>query len=184
MTISGADTGAGRTETPATEVAKPSFGKTLRSPALLLAAGFASGLSPVAPGTAGSLVTIPLAWWLIGLGTPQLLAATSIIFLLGVWSSAIAGKAWGKVDHGAIVIDEVAGQLLTFAVPLVMVPGFAPDSAFLLAGFALFRLFDIVKPWPARYFDLHCKNAWGVMLDDIAAGLMAGIVLMPLVLLN
>ncbi len=83
----------------------------------------------------------------------------------------------GKVDHGAIVIDEVVGQLIAVAIPFYLL-GVAilslPEALFL--GFVAFRLFDIVKVWPADYFDVHSKNGWGVMLDDVFAGIWAGIV--------
>lgn len=158
----------------------PTWAATLRSPALLLASGLGSGLSPVAPGTAGSLLTLPLAWFLLPLGPGAVLGVSAALLFIGAWASTRAGAAWGKVDHGAIVIDEVVGQLITLALPLFILPELADDYWLFMLGFALFRLFDIVKPWPARYFDLHCKNGWGVMLDDVVAGLMAGIVLTAL----
>ena len=98
-----------------------------------------------------------------------------MLLFIGVWTAKQAGKAWGKVDHGAIVIDEVLGQLLALALPFYVLDASAISLEFLLVGFLLFRLFDIAKPWPVSHFDNHWKSGWGVMLDDVAAGFLAGL---------
>ena len=98
-----------------------------------------------------------------------------MLLFLGVWAAEQAGAAWGKPDHGAIVIDEVLGQLLALALPYYVLGASAVSFQFLLVGFVLFRLFDIAKPWPVSYFDNHWKSGWGVMLDDVVAGLLAGL---------
>jgi len=132
---------------------------------VLLASWGPCGLSPVAPGTVGTLGAIPLWWALSRLPPFALPAAIVILGLLGVAAAERAGRYWGATDASAIVIDEVVGFLVTVS----LVP-FSWHAAAL--GFALFRVFDIAKPWPVSRFD-RWKSAWGVMLDDVAAGLYA-----------
>lgn len=145
-------------------------GRFLR-PAPLLATWFGAGLSPWAPGTVGSLAALPLAWLISAYtGTIGLAIAVLIVFALGVWASHVYSAALGKSDAGEIVIDEVAGQWLT----LLLVP---PDLAMYALGFALFRLADIVKPWPISWIDRKIKGGFGVMFDDVLAGAFAAIVL-------
>jgi phosphatidylglycerophosphatase A len=133
-------------------------------PAHFIALGFGSGLAPRAPGTVGTLVALPLFSLLQGLGASQagMLAVTAGLFALGVWACARAGHALGIADHGALVWDEVIAYLLV----LVLV---VPTPAAWLTGFVLFRFFDIVKPWPIRFFDRRLKNGFGVMFDDLLA---------------
>lgn len=132
----------------------------------LLATGFGSGLSPKAPGTAGTLAALPLVLALSVL--PLWLSALIIVFIcgLGVYVSDVTSRDLGVDDHGGIVIDEVAG----FAITMWALPA---DGWILLAGFLLFRFLDIVKPWPVRVFDQHVLGGLGVMADDIVAGLLA-----------
>jgi phosphatidylglycerophosphatase A len=139
---------------------------------VLLAAWGPCGFSPLAPGTAGTLGAIPLVWALSALGTPAYLAATAALFALGVVAAERAGRYWGVVDASPIVVDEVVGTLLTLA----FVP-FGWRTA--LAGFVLFRLFDMVKPWPISRLD-RIKSGLGVMLDDVGAGVAAWAVLQAL----
>lgn len=165
----------------------PTIAQVLGSPALLLATWWCTGLSPRAPGTVGSLAALPLcALCLLYLPLWGVLGVAAVLLWVGVWCADTAGKAWGQVDHGAIVIDEVLGQLLALALPFFVlrdVLGQGPNELGLwILGFLLFRLFDITKPWPASYFDRRVKTAWGVMLDDIAAGIWAGVVAIPLLL--
>jgi phosphatidylglycerophosphatase A len=145
-----------------------------RGPAPLVALAwssfFGSGYVPVAPGTAGTAAAIPL-WWLLRLdGVPlwAYFAATAAITLTGIAAADRAGRYYGVADSGHIVIDEVAGYLVTMA--------FLPRSLFAaLAGFAFFRICDVLKPWPARFFDRdpRWKNGAGVVLDDLFAGVWA-----------
>lgn len=132
---------------------------------VLLAAWGPCGFSPIAPGTVGTLGAVPLAWALVRLGWPAYLAATALLLGLGVVAAGRAGRHWGVVDASPIVVDEVVGYLLTMA----FVP-FGWASA--LAGFALFRLFDVLKPWPVSALD-RIKSGLGVMLDDVGAGVFA-----------
>jgi phosphatidylglycerophosphatase A len=108
---------------------------------VLLAAWGPCGFSPLAPGTVGTLGAVPLAWALSRLGWPVYLGATALLLALGVGAAGRAGRHWGVVDASPIVIDEVVGYLLTLA----LVP-FSAGTA--LSGFVLFRIFDILKPWP------------------------------------
>ena len=142
----------------------PSLRFLLAHPAHLIACGFGSGLSPFAPGTVGTLfawATYPLfrPWF----GDTLLLALLAACFVAGVFAAQRTGADLGVVDHGAIVWDEI--------VPFWLVLFFCPAGLlWQLAAFLLFRLFDIVKPQPARYFDEQVKNGLGVMSDDLVAG--------------
>jgi phosphatidylglycerophosphatase A len=146
----------------------------LRHPATLIATWFGIGLSPIAPGTCGSLVALPIAWAIrMVWGAPGLAVACGVVFAVGWWASAAIVKASEVQDPGAVVVDEVVGQwLVLLAAPL--------DPAAWVLGFLLFRLFDIWKPWPVRWADRHIKGGLGIMLDDIAAAGYAGAVLSAL----
>ena len=135
-----------------------------------IATGFGSGLVPVAPGTAGSAVALVLFWLTTLPGIGWLPAAGFVVVLVaGFWSAGEAARRLGKEDPGAVVIDEFAGQFLA----LLALPH---TWLVLVSGFLLFRLFDIVKPPPARRFEkLH--GATGIMADDLVAGLYANLLL-------
>ena len=147
----------------------------------LFATYFGLGLSKFAPGTMGSLGTLPLAYALIYFGGfGALLIAAIIIFPLGVMATHIVIKETRITDPSKVVIDETVGQLLAF-VPLAYVSinsllGYE-SFAYYLCGFLFFRLFDIKKMGPVKYFDSRVLNAYGVMLDDVCAGIFAGICL-------
>jgi phosphatidylglycerophosphatase A len=140
--------------------------KVLRDPLMLLAFGFGTGLSPKAPGTAGSLLGIPLALAALTLSlTFQLLIGVAV-FLAGIWLCGEAARRAAVHDHPGIVWDEmVAMYLLLLAVP--------PSIGFWVAAFLLFRLFDIWKPWPIRELDHRLGGGLGIMLDDLLAALYA-----------
>ena len=146
-------------------------GLPFRHPAVWLATAFGIGFLPLGPGTWASLATLPVAWLIGAAGGPAaLVAAASIVFLVGCWAGGVFAAARGVKDPGAVVIDEVAGQLLTLAV--------APPRLFPYAvGFLLFRLADIVKPWPASWADQRLAGGLGIMLDDAFAAIYAGAVL-------
>ena len=145
-------------------------------PAVWIATAAGVGYFPVAPGTAGSLVgvafVVALAQLPVGRAAEMaaLAAAALAIFALGVWAAGQAESFFGRIDPGQVVVDEVAGQMLTF----LLVPNFT--WKWLLAGFLLFRTFDIVKPFPARQAE-RIPRGWGIMLDDVLAGLYAMVVL-------
>jgi phosphatidylglycerophosphatase A len=143
---------------------RPDLKFLLAHPAHLIAFGFGSGLAPRAPGTVGTLLGWPL-FWLITAAAPDrpnqiilLLAA----FLLGVWACGRTGRALGVADHGGMVWDEI----VAFALVLSFTPA---GWTWMALAFALFRLFDILKPWPIRMADRNLKNGFGVMFDDLLA---------------
>ena len=150
--------------TLAEPIARPTLRFVFSHPAHFIAFGGGAGLSPVAPGTVGTMLALPIHYFL----APQLpwiyLAVCVALFGLGVWACAVTGRALGAADHGGMVWDEVVAYLLVLF--------FVPDGANWLAfAFLLFRLFDIWKPPPIRYYDRTLKNGFGVMFDDlIAAG--------------
>lgn len=146
--------------------ARLSAAQIVKDPVLLLAFGFGSGLSKKMPGTMGTLAAIPIYLLLIQSPVWVYLAVTVTSILAGI---AICDRAAQKLqvhDYGGIVWDEIAGFLIT----MCWLP-FSWQS--LLAGFALFRFFDIVKPWPIKWLDRHVEGGFGIMLDDVAAGLFA-----------
>lgn len=145
----------------------------LAHPAGWIASGFGSGLSPVAPGTAGSLAAL-LPWFALReLPLPWYALVLALAFALGVWASNIVVAKLRVQDPGVIVWDEFVGQWIALA-PLLVWPRGWPWIA---AGFVLFRLFDIRKPWPVSWADRRVKGGLGVMLDDVLAGAYAAIVL-------
>lgn len=134
--------------------------------------GFGSGLAPKAPGTFGSafaLLFIPL--WLV-IGFSGTIIAVALMSLIGIYICGQTAKVMGVHDDGRIVWDEFAGQSLTF-LPLLYLG--AMNWFWALAGFALFRLFDIWKPWPIRVIDRQVGGGFGIMLDDIIAGAWAAL---------
>ena len=146
----------------------------MRSLIVFLATGFYSGYAPVAPGTAGSVVGLVLVWIVWGplwTRSPWLcLLVFAIAFVIACWISDRAERIFENHDDSHIVIDEVLGMAATM---------FGNPTAFgwLLAGFLLFRIADVIKPWPASWFDRRMRNGTGVMLDDLAAAIYANIVL-------
>ncbi len=141
-----------------------------RRPHHWLAYGFGSGLVPRAPGTAGTLAAVPLYLLLQPLPLAWYLATLLVLLLVGVWACDRTARELNAHDPSAIVWDEIVGFLLTMTA--------APEGwLWLVLGFALFRFFDILKPWPIRELDRRVKGGLGVMLDDLAAGVMAWVVL-------
>ena len=139
---------------------------SLKNPLHCLALGFGAGLSPRAPGTMGTLVAIPLYLLVSGLPTPWFIALLAVGFVAGIRICQAATDAIGMPDHGAIVWDEVIG----FGVTMIAAPA---GWEWVLAGFVLFRLFDVLKPWPISWFDRRIHGGLGIMLDDLIAGLFA-----------
>ena len=133
--------------------------------AALLATVFGVGRSPVMPGTMGTLAAVPLAYAVMGQGAPALWLTTAAVTAAGTWAAGRYCELTGQHDNQSIVIDEVAGYLLT----LSLVPRTAANLA---AGFLLFRLLDIAKPWPIRVVDRRVHGGFGVMADDLLAGLI------------
>ena len=137
---------------------------------LFLATGFGVGYSPVAPGTLGTLVAIPIYYFLSKIPSPLYEITLIGFFFLSVWISENAEKFFGKKDDQRIVIDEVIGFLIT----MLWVP---KTIRFIIIGFFLFRFFDILKPFPIRRLEKGFKGGFGVVLDDVVAGVYANIIL-------
>ncbi|MDP2713922.1 phosphatidylglycerophosphatase A [Rheinheimera sp.] len=131
-----------------------------------LALGFGSGLAPKAPGTFGTLAAVPLVALLLWLGNSYLLAFVLLGSVLGVYLCGQTARDIGEHDHGAIVWDEIIG----FGITMLWLP---LHWQTLVLGFVLFRLFDIVKPWPISWLDKKLHGGLGIMLDDILAGVAA-----------
>ena len=144
----------------------------------MLGSWFGAGLLPVMPGTWGSLAALPCAWTIRSLcGAAGLAIAAAIAIAVGCWAAGTIAKTSGVKDPGAIVIDEVAGQwLVLLAAPPAPLP-------YALA-FLLFRVFDIWKPWPARWADRHVKGGLGIMLDDLFAAVYAILTLLAFLALG
>ncbi|QDP01801.1 phosphatidylglycerophosphatase A [Thalassotalea sp. PS06] len=138
----------------------------LSNPIHLLAVGFGSGLAPKAPGTFGTAVAVPLFLLCAQLPLSYLIGLTIIMALAGIYICDKAAKDAGVHDHGAIVWDEIVGFFICML-------GISVNWMTLLVGFILFRFFDIVKPWPIRLIDRKVRGGFGIMLDDVIAGLMA-----------
>ncbi len=150
---------------------RPTWRFVLSRPAHLVAFGFGAGLIPFAPGTFGTLLAFPLYWLLFPHAGPiGLLVLVLLLFVLGIWACEVTGQAIGAADHSGMVWDETVAFLLV----LVFVPASLYWQA---AAFLLFRLFDIVKPPPIRYYDRTLKSGFGVMLDDLIAAFYTLLVL-------
>lgn len=145
----------------------PSLKALLRSPVLLLAFGFGSGLSPKAPGTMGTIAAIPLWLLLVQLSQPVYLVLILLSGVVGIYICGAAAERLGVHDHGGIVWDEFVG----FWVAMAFLPS---DCVSIALGFVLFRLFDILKPWPISWLDKNMSGGLGMMIDDILAGVAAG----------
>jgi phosphatidylglycerophosphatase A len=149
--------------------------KNLKAPYAWLATWFGAGLINPAPGTWGSVAAIPFGLLIFQYsGVEGLAIATILVTIIGYWAAKRFQEETGIHDCKAVVIDEVAGQWLAL-LPALHV--FGLNLIWIVIAFALFRLFDITKPWPASYFDKKVDNAFGVMADDIVAGAFAAIVI-------
>ena len=138
----------------------------LKDPVVFIALGLGSGLSPKAPGTAGTLMTVPLVYFL---QQQTLLVYTLVMLFVLLTGSWVCGYAANKLkvhDHSGIVYDEVAGFLIT----MYMIP---PGWYWMLAGFLLFRFFDAVKPWPISWLDKNIHGGFGILFDDVVAGIIS-----------
>jgi phosphatidylglycerophosphatase A len=152
---------------PGKAVLRPTI-RHLADPVHCLALGFGAGLVPFAPGTFGSLVGLVFALAIAPLGFAWLLVATLAAIVAGLWICGESARRLGVHDHPAIVWDEVAGMMVTMLA--------VPDAWWgAPLAFALFRLFDIAKPWPIREVDHGLGGGAGIMLDDVLAGLFAAL---------
>ncbi len=137
-----------------------------RNPVHFLAFGLGSGAAPIAPGTFGTLAAVIPWFWLQSLSLPGYLLVVVLAALAGIWLCGRTARDIGVHDHGGIVWDEFVG----FWITMIAAP---PGWGWLLVGFLLFRLFDILKPWPIRWADTRVSGGLGIMLDDILAGVYA-----------
>ena len=141
-----------------------------RNPVHFLAFGLGTGASPYAPGTVGTLLGIPLVYVLAGSPLWLYLLVTVVVVVAGIWISDKTSKDIGVHDHSGIVIDEVAGYLVTMiAIPV--------NPWTLVSGFLVFRVFDILKPWPIGTVDRRLKGGPGIMVDDLLAGFYSWILM-------
>lgn len=140
----------------------------LKDPVHLVALGFGSGLSPVAPGTCGTLLAVPLAYVLLQAPVVIAVVVAAIAFVGGVWVTGESARRLGVHDHAGIVWDEIAAFL---ALVLVLPPAWP----WVVAGFLAFRAFDILKPWPIRDLDHRLAGGLGIMLDDLVAAVFAAV---------
>mgnify|MGYP002632928685 CR=1 FL=1 len=140
--------------------------KLLRHPVHLLSLGFGSGCAPKAPGTMGTLVGVLFYLPLQLLALPYYFAVVVFVSLIGIWLCGQTARALGVHDHPGIVWDEIAGYLLT----MVAAPA---GWGWIALGIVLFRIFDIWKPWPIGLLDKQLKGGFGVMADDLLAGIFS-----------
>ena len=146
----------------------------LKDPVVLIAVGFGSGLAPKAPGTAGTVVAVPLYLMMQSLPLAGYLLITTCLFIAGIWICTYTAEKLGVHDHPSIVIDEIVGYLITMIA--------APQGWLAVAiGFILFRLLDALKPWPISWFDRSINGGLGIMLDDVVAGIIAMAIIQALV---
>lgn len=144
--------------------------RLLRQPVHLLAFGFGAGLMPGAPGTFGTLIAVPIVVGVMQFGWTAHVAFAVAACLIGIYICGESARRLGAHDHPGIVWDEICGYTVT----MLATP---PTWYWLLAGFVLFRFFDIVKPWPIREADHSLSGGLGIMLDDVMAGLFAAAIL-------
>jgi phosphatidylglycerophosphatase A len=139
-------------------------------PRHVVAFGFGAGCARRAPGTFGTLVAVPLYGFMQYLAWPMYAAVVAVSFLLGIYVCGVVARDLNTRDHPGIVWDEIVGYWVTMA--------FAPSGVgWMVAGFVLFRIFDIFKPWPVGTIDRHVHGGVGIMLDDVVAGVYSGFVL-------
>ena len=142
--------------------------------AVLLATSLGAGYFPVAPGTAGSAVGVVIYLLTRHRSAPEQIGLLAVISVVGVWAASVAARHFGRDDPGPVVIDEVAGQLLT-----LLLTGVGAGGA--IVGFFLFRVLDIFKPWPARQFEsLH--GGLGIMADDLMVAVYGNLLIRLFVL--
>ncbi|EKZ9002658.1 phosphatidylglycerophosphatase A [Vibrio fluvialis] len=149
---------------------------SITNPWHLLATGFGSGLSPVVPGTMGTLASVPFYLLLAQLPLMLYIVVVIAASLIGIKICQVTSDDMQVHDHGSIVWDEFAGFWITMLiVPVLQLPVF--EWKWLLAGFVLFRFFDMVKPWPIGWLDKRVHGGLGIMLDDLVAGVMSALAL-------
>ncbi len=144
--------------------------KVMTDPVNFLAFGFGTGLAPIAPGTFGSLPGVLLFWLTMGFGLYVQLTVVAALVIAGIWICGESARRIGVHDHGGIVWDEIAGMYVTLLAAPISLVGW-------VLAFVLFRIMDIVKPWPIRDLDHRIEGGLGIMLDDLVAALYAAVLL-------
>jgi len=142
----------------------------LTDPVHFLAFGFGTGLAPFAPGTFGSIPGLILFWLTLDFGLHVQLSIAVAMALIGIWICGESARRIGVHDHGGIVWDEIVGMYVTLFLAPISVVGF-------VLAFVLFRIMDIVKPWPIRDLDHSMQGGLGIMLDDLLAAVYAAVLL-------
>jgi phosphatidylglycerophosphatase A len=150
----------------------------MRDPVHLVAFGFGSGLIPWAPGTWGTVIAIPITLFVMQFGFVAHLAFTVAAALVGVYVCGASARKLGVHDHPGIVWDEITGFAVTMLAVSPSAGSSLPGPYWVLAGFLLFRLLDIWKPWPIREADHSLSGGLGIMLDDVIAGIFAAAILL------
>ena len=151
---------------PATGSDRPVRPTPFSSPVQFLAFGFGSGLSPKAPGTAGTLLAVPIYWLISDLDLWLYTSVVVVAMFLGIYICGAASRQLKVHDHPGIVWDEFVG----FWISMWAVPASLP---WVVAGFVVFRVFDIAKPWPISLLDRKVAGGTGIMMDDVVAGIFA-----------
>ncbi|NBX92731.1 MAG: phosphatidylglycerophosphatase A [Proteobacteria bacterium] len=153
------------------EKTKVRLGQAIRKmTAVLIASGGLTGFFPAAPGTCGSVVGVGLIFLGKDLPLWALVFLVLALLVMGVWAAGEMCQIMKKKDASQVVIDEIVGMMITMV-------GLPVTPYWMIGGFLVFRLFDIVKPSPARYFDDKVAGGWGVMMDDVIAGIYGNILL-------
>lgn len=147
---------------------------SMSNPWHVFAVGFGSGLSPLVPGTMGTLASVPFALLLSGVSPLVYCLVVLLACVIGVKICDLTARDMGVHDHGSIVWDEFAGFWITM-IPVVLFAPVALDWHYWLTGFVLFRFFDMVKPWPISWLDKKVHGGLGIMIDDIVAGVISAI---------
>ncbi len=150
-------------------MSKPTDKLSMANPVHLLATGFGSGLSAVVPGTMGTLAAVPFYLLMTQLPVTAYWGIVAIASLVGIYLCGKTSSDMEVHDHGSIVWDEFVGFWITMGVVSVV------SWQSVLAGFMVFRAFDMIKPWPIKWFDQHVHGGFGIMLDDIVAGVMSAV---------
>jgi phosphatidylglycerophosphatase A len=145
---------------------KVNFLTLLKKPVCFLGLGFGSGLASKAPGTFGTLAAIPIYCLMQDLSLLNYLVVTLVAFIAGIWICQLSANWLGKEDPSAVVWDEIVGYMVTMTA--------APAGwQWMVVGFVLFRIFDILKPWPISYLDRNIHGGLGIMIDDVIAGIFS-----------
>ena len=135
--------------------------------------GFGSGKLPYMPGTYGTVVGIPIFLLMAEMSLIPYILVCAVLLIIGIWASQVYSDFLGVHDHGSIVWDEVVGYLIT----MTATPA---EWHWIILGFILFRLFDILKPWPINLLDKYVQGGFGIMIDDVLAGIYGAIVLLTI----